>query len=442
MRRPSLNKVLKVGSVGISLLLLTASAFASADGERQLKDPDPKIRVMGAKLLGQEEDPNNVPILATAVQDKDEKVRMAVVKSLVHLGTRASLAPLSKAVQDGIPEIRYLAIDGLINFYLPGYIDTGFGGFFRSIGNKVEGMFSDTDTAVVAADVKADPDVIKTLSNALNGAPDTETRVRAARALGILRAQTAVPDLLQAAFSNNVDVILATLGAFNKIKDPSVGPRITFLLNYPQKSVQEAAATTVGLLRTESAIPDLQKMFQNASDKEKDVRAAALDALAFMPTKDTAALFTQYLADKDKRLRTSSALGLGRLQDASYLPTLQKAAGAEKDTSVRLALDFAFVKNGKLDGLSELVSNLSSRVHRGEAVPYLTELAREPKIRESLRPYLGSRDADVRKNLCDVYAASGDAASISYLEDLTRDRDPEVANEANRAIRIIRARGI
>jgi len=28
------------------------------------------------------------------------------------------------------------------------------------------------------------------------------------------------------------------------------------------------------------------------------------------------------------------------------------------------------------------------------------------------------------------------------LEDLTRDRDPEVANEANRAIRIIRARGI
>lgn len=420
-------------------LLLAATAFASADAEKQLRDSDPKVREKAAKQLGQEDNPANVSILATAVQDQDEKVRMAVVKSLIYLGTPASLAPLSKAVEDGFPEIRFLAIDGLVNFYLPGYLDTGFGGFFRSLGSKVEGLFSDVDTAVIYADVKTDPDVIRTLAVAVNGAPDMATRARAARALGILRAQAAVPELLKATFSNNVDVIKAALGAFGKIKDTSVGPRISFLLNYPQKSVQVLAAGTLGVLRTESAIPDLQRLFQDSNDK--DVRVAALDALSFMPTKQTAPLFAQHLDDKEKNFRISSALGLGRLQDPGYRDALMHAEEGEKDAGVRLALDFALVKQGQLDSLKELVSNLTSRVHRGEARPYLTELAREQPVREALRPYLNSSDADIRKNLCIVYGASGDSASISSLEVLLRDRDAEVANEAGRAIRIIRSRG-
>jgi len=427
--------------LGGFLLMLVAFASASVDAQNQLQDPDPKVREKAAKELGQEDNPANVTALAAAIEDKDEKVRMAVVKSLIRLGSPASLAPLSKAVQDGIPEIRALAIDGLVNFYLPGFVDTGFGGFFRSVGNKVEGLFSDVDTAVIAADVKPDPEVNRTLAIAVDGAPDTETRVHAARALGILRAQDAVPDLLKAAFSNNVNLINAVLVAFEKIKDPSVGPRLLFLLNYPQKSVQQNAASALGLLRTEAAIPDLENLFQNNPD-EKDVRAAALDALAFMPNKDTAPLFVKYMNDKDKRLRASSALGIGRLQDPSYTGRLEQADATEKDTGVRLALDFALVKNGKTDSLAELVSNLTSRVHRGEARPYLIELARDKPVRDALRSYLFSKEAEIRQNLCVVYGASGDSASIPDLEVLLRDRDAAVADEANRAIRLIQARGV
>ena len=425
---------------GAWAVLLPVVALASVEAEQQLKDPDPKVREKAARQLGQEDNPANVTILATAVQDKDEKVRGAVVKSLIRLGTPASLPPLSTAVRDGIPEIRLLAIDGLVNFYLPGYVDTGFGGFFRSVSKKVEGLFTDVDTAVVPADVKPDPDVIRTLGLTVNGAPDTQTRVRAARALGILRAQDAVPELLKAAFSDNVDLINESLRAFGKIQDVSVGQRILFLLNYPQKSVQESAASTLGVLRTEAAIPDLTRMFQNQDDK--DVRAAALDALAFMPTKDTVGLFAKSLDDKDKRLRTSAALGLGRLRDPSYLGALERAEGAEKDTGVRLALDFALVKESKMDPLRELVSNLSSRLHRGEARPYLIELARDPKVRETLVPYLYSKDSDIRRNLCVVFGASGDSSSVSYLDVLLRDPDPEIANEAGRAIRILHMRGM
>ncbi|MDP2734973.1 MAG: HEAT repeat domain-containing protein, partial [bacterium] len=266
--------------------LLAATGLAQVELEKQLQDPDPKFREIAARQLGDLGNPAYVSALAAVVQDQDEKVRMAVVRALVRLGSPASLPPLGLAVRDGIPEIRYLAIDGLVNFYIPGYVDTGFGGFFRSVSKRVEGLFSDVDTLVVDPDVKLDGEVVRTLRQTLTGAPDMNTRSRAARALGIFRAQEALDDLVQAAFSDNVGLIAEVLRALQKIKDTSAGPRITFLLNYPQENIQERAAETVGLLRTEEAIPDLQQLLQNSDSKV--VRATALEALAFMPSAETA----------------------------------------------------------------------------------------------------------------------------------------------------------
>ncbi|MBI3895369.1 MAG: HEAT repeat domain-containing protein [Acidobacteria bacterium] len=426
--------------VSACTFFLAGTGLAQVDLEQQLQDPDPKIRERAARGLGNEGNPAYVPALGTVVQDQDEKVRTAVVKALIRLGSPASLPPLGLAVRDGIPEIRYLAIDGLVNFYIPGYVDTGFGGFFRSVSKRVEGLFSDVDTLVVDPDVRLDEGVVRTLREALTGAPDMNTRIRAARALGILRAQETLEDLVQAAFSNNVGLIEEVLRALQKIKDPSVGPRVIFLLDYPQEHIQERAAETVGLLRTEEAIPDLQRLLRNSSSKV--VRATALEALAFMPTTETAPIFTQYLEDREKAMRTAAALGLGRLKDPNHLGTLDQAWQKEKDKSVGLALAFALVAHGKMEALDELVSNLSSRVREGEARPYLIELAREPAVREALYPQLHNRDADIRRNLCQVFAASGDSTSISYLETLLRDRNSEVSVEAGRAIRLLRSRGL
>src|SRR6185436_7026458 len=114
--------LLAVGSV-----YLAAPAFAQVEAENQLRDPDPKVREKAVRQLGENKNPAYAPVLAPLVQDPDEKVRMTVVRSLIRIGTEASLSPLCRAVRDGLPEIRYLAVDGIVNFYLPGYIDTGFG---------------------------------------------------------------------------------------------------------------------------------------------------------------------------------------------------------------------------------------------------------------------------------------------------------------------------
>jgi HEAT repeat protein len=339
-----------------------------------------------------------------------------------------------------VPEIRYTAIDGIVNFYLPGYVDVGFGGLFRTAGRRFQNLFSDIDTAIVDADTSLSPEVLDTLRKAVTGAPDMQTRVRAARALGILRAREAVPDLLEAAFSNNVDLILEVLRTFQKIQDTSVGPRITFLLQYPQKSVQQRAAITLGLLRTHEAVPELRDLL--ATNRDTDIRVAALDALAFMPLPETAPVFEAFLQDREKRLRAASALALGRLPSANYSGLLLETREKERDAGVRLAMDFALVGNGRMEFLDNLVSALSSRVRVGEARPYLIELARRDAVRDALYPKLYSTDNDIRINLCRVLAASGNSSSISYLEVLLRDSNSEVVEEASRAIRIIRSRGM
>ena len=421
-------------------LLLAAAAGAQVEAENQLRDADPQVRERAVRELGESGNSAYVPVLGQIVRDPDEKVRMTVVKSLIRMGTAASLPPLCVAVRDGLPEIRYLALDGIVNFYLPGYVDTRFGGLFRSVGQRFQNLFSDVDTALVDADTKLNPEVVETLRKTVTGAPDMQTRVRAARALGILRAREAVPELLEAAFSNQVDLIAEVLRAFQKIQDASVGPRIIFLLKYPQQSIQQRAAITLGLLRTHEAIPELRNLLENSGDK--NVRLAALEALAFMPVAETAAVFQAYLNDKEKQMRASAALALGRLKEANYSGILEQSRQKEKDAGVRLALAFALVAHGRMELLDELVSSLGSRVRVGEGRPYLMELARQEAVRNALYPKLYSPDPDIRKNLCAVLAASGNGTSISYLEVLLRDSDAEVVQEASRAIRILRSRGM
>lgn len=422
------------------LCLFTATAWGlQTNLEQQLQDPDPRVRENAVKEIGEQGNPASVATLATLVQDSEERVRVAVVRSLIRLGSPASLAPLTLALNDGIPEIRHQAIDGIINFYLPGYVDTGFGGFFRSVSRRVENMFSDVDTVVADPDINVDPEVLRVFSQSLTGAPDMETRIRIARALGILRVQEAVPALVEACFSENTGLILESLRALQKIKDDTAGARISFLLMYPQEDVQIQAAMTLGLLGAEEAIGELRVTLETSEDE--DVRAAALEALAFMPNESTALLFMRHLMDREEKLRIPAALGLGRLQDPEHLPHVESARQRERNAGVRLALNFALVSHGRLEYVSEIVSELESRARRGEARPYLIELAREDAVRNQLYAHLYSRNTEVRRNLCMVLAASGDSNSIVQLENLQRDRESEVALEAARAIRILRSRG-
>ncbi len=370
-------------------------------------------------------------------------VRVEVVKQLTEIGTQHSLDPLIQATRDNDSEVQIRATDGLVNFYLPGYVDTGFGSSLRRAGTSIKGKFTDTNDQVIDPYVEVRPEVIAALGILARSGSSMESRANAARALGVLRGRAALPDLIEAAHSKNTDVIYESLIAIQKIRDESAGPRVSFLLHDLDSKVQIAAIETAGLLRNKQALPGLKDVLKIARDK--NVRRAALTAIGMLPDPGSRSLYLQYLGDKDDRLRAAAAEGFARLRDPADLPTLQKAWQDEGKTSARLSLAFAQVMLGQtqlseFSPLQYLINNLNSSAYHGVAFPFLVELARDDQVRKALYRPMQTGTKDEKIGLAGVLARSGDQTSVPELQKLSNDPDPEVAKEALRALRTLQAK--
>ena len=111
----------------------------------------------------------------------------------------------------------------------------------------------------------------------------------------------------------------------------------------------------------------------------------------------------------------------------------------------RISLTFAMVMLGRTEisefsPLEYLINNLNSSAYKGDAVPFLTELARNSSARKALYAPLATATKDEKIGLARVLAVSGDKESLPYLEKLSGDTDPEVAQEGLRAVRNLQAR--
>ena len=381
-----------------------------------------------------------IPRLTELLKDPNTDVRVEAVKQLTVL---RALDALVLATHDNQAEVQIHATDGMVNFYLPGYVQTGISGTIKRAGGSIKGKFTETNDQVVDSYVTARPDVITALGSLARGGANMEARANAARAAGILRGKAAVPDLIEALKTKDTDVLYESLIAIQKIRDESAGPKIAFLLRDLNSKVQIAAIETTGLLRTLQAVPDLVDVLKRAKDSK--VRRAALGSLAMMPDATSRPVFQQYLHDKDEKLRGAAAEGYGRLRDPADGAMLEQAWKDETKTSPRISLAFALVKLGNIQisefsPLQFLINNLNSSAYKGEAQPFLTELARDTSVRIALYGTLAAATKDEKIGMARVLAASGDKESVSYLEKLSRDPDGEVAQEGLRAMRSLQAR--
>jgi len=98
------------------------------------------------------------------------------------------------------------------------------------------------------------------------------------------------------------------------------------------------------------------------------------------------------------------------------------------------------VEVSEFSPLEYLVDNLNSAAYKGEAFPFLVELARDGRVRAALYRPLQSGTKDEKIGLAGVLARSGDLSSVPELDKLTNDPDPDVAKEALRAKRTLQAR--
>ena len=384
-----------------------------------------------------------IPKLAALLTNPDVEIRLEAVKQISEIGTQYSLDPLVQATRDSDSEIQIRATDGLVNFYLPGYLKTGFASSVKRVGTSIKGHFTDTNDQVIDPYITPRPDVIAALGALARNGATMDSRANAARAVGILRGKAAIPDLVQALHSKDTAVIYESLVAIQKIRDPEAAPSIAFLLRDLDSKVQIAAIETTGLLLNKSALPDLTDVLKRARDAK--VRRAALTAIAMLPDPSSREIYARYLSDKDEKMRAAAAEGYARLKNPADLPLLEKAYADEGKTSPRLSLAFAQVMLGKTEvsefsPLQFLINTLNSAAYHGEAFPFLVELARDAAVRRSLYPALLQGTKDEKINLARVMARSGDKSDVPQLEKLSHDPDPEVAQEGLRAMRNLQAR--
>ena len=405
---------------------------------------DPKLRVKVIHDLAKA-GANNLPKIEPFLDDSDINVRIEAVKAITDIGTQRSLEPLVKALRDVDPEVQMRATDGLVNFYLPGYIKTGPAASLRRAGTAIMSRFTDTNDQAIDPYVQVRPEIVTGLGKVAHDGAGRDARANAARAVGILRGKAAVPDLIEALHAKEDQIIYESLVALQKIRDPGAGPQITFLLRDLNPKIQSTVLETIGLLQDHSSIPKVRDVLDRSHDAK--VRRAALTALAMMPDAQTHPVFLSYLNDKDDNMRAAAAEGLARYKDSGDVVTVTKAYDAETKTKAKLGYAFALVTLGRHESsanapLYYLVTQLESKGYREVAQAYLVEVARDAAVRQALYPYLQPDNTTKQQKigLARVLGASGDRDAVPYLETLSRDTDAEVAQEGLRALRNLRAR--
>ena len=145
-----------------------------------------------------------MPKLQELLKNPDRAVRLEAVKQITEIGTAREPRSADRwPPRITIRKSQIMATDGLVNFYLPGYVKTGIGASLRRVGGSIKGKFTDTNDQVIDAFVEVRPEVIEGLGKLARGGGNMDARANAARALGILRGKAAVPDLVEAARSKN-----------------------------------------------------------------------------------------------------------------------------------------------------------------------------------------------------------------------------------------------
>jgi len=407
--------------------LLAASPLAAAtkpaftDLLANLKSPTAKTRAEAAAALGQSRRREAIAPLAALVRDPEVKVRLAVVKALRELRDLSAIPALVTSLQDGEPQIREEALGTIVEIYSE-----------RERAGPVDRFldaFSDEyDRASVPPFTAVDPSVISALGAALH---DEQKAIRreAALALGILDGRAALRELQAALQDPEPEVRGAAATAIGKIGTEADGRALIPLLADDSMEVKNRALQALGTLRVREAGPALREAYEANRRKEYGLRVLA--CLSRIADPSQADLFRELLQDPDTDRRRLAVEGLGRVADASLLPSFKKDYQRESNPELKLAYAFAITRLGDRAFGDSLVLALSGSASK-RAREYLLELG--PSLLPDLYPYLNDQDAEIRAALCDVIAQMGDPAAIPKLEPLLNDPNSKVADRANRAV--------
>ena len=218
--------------------------------------------------------------------------------------------------------------------------------------------------------------------------------------------------------------------------DPMVGDGMVGALNDGDRGIRIEAMRALGSMRYDRAVAALAEQFQYFGKGE--LAEAALDALAHIAHPASALILLPQLASKDETLKVTAIEGLARIGDANRRPNIESVLTGDGDDRVQLAGAFAAVllSDAPLDRITEALRRpkLADRARH-----YLVAVARGRSA--AFSRHAQDPDVQIRTGVADALGLAGDTAALPIVEKMLRDRDPQVARAAERAVARLSALG-
>lgn len=397
-----------------------------------LESANPKERIEAVEKLALTGRTENVAPLAEALRKEPKSdVRAAMVAGLGRIGVAEVIPVLTQSLQTDLDkDVRLQVVDSFQRLYIPvnntGPIETIFG--------KVKSVFALPDRPLVHDAASVNPLVNAALAESMQKDFSQEVRAAAARALGSLRARDRLAVMVATLESpqnrEHLEVRLEIVESLGFLQDNAAGPALERALQDSSSRIRQAAILSIGLVGYKAARPALENIHR--TDRSIESRKRALEAIALLRDPEAAPLLESLLGSPDDKYRELAAEGLGRI---GHDPEILKARyDTEKKTNVRNALAFALIAADQKGYFNELANALDSR-QAYQAEVYLFELGKyEGKLPE-LHNYLKSASPRVRARITRILGDIADPSSRPLIEELTKDKDSEVAGEAIVALR-------
>ena len=390
----------------VSSLLLCGTAAAQQarfdDVVRNLRNPDPKVRLNAVRLLRESKYPEAAAPVAALLADPVDEIQLEAIG-----------AELSLFLVNDIPAKKRVAL----------VVEVRNGG-------QAQAAFDMGPMGVWPH--PAQPELVRGLLQAVND-ENGKVRIEAIYALGTI-ARAPFPDdltplLIKALDHYDPAVRAAAARVTGRLQVKTAGDQLIKAMNDSNRDVRYAAMRALGDLREERAVEAIAEQLSFYGKGEG--AWTALDALARIGHVSSVPLFKARLTDKDPYLRRAAAEGLARSGDRSEIPALEVAAGNDSSDMVRASMAFAMQKLGR-HYLGRLVEFLDSPKTAAQAAGYFLELG--PSIVPDLAPLLQDPSPVIRANLAQVLGELGGPVSVAALQPLTEDRDHDVAQSAAQAL--------
>jgi len=163
-----------------------------------------------------------------------------------------------------------------------------------------------------------------------------------------------------------------------------------------------------------------------ARAQDEGARAAGADS----------ATVARKLSSRNPLERRAAAEELARLVSVEHRRLVEGYRAQEKDSRVKLALEWALYRMGRNESLYPLVRALDERKQAEQSVAYLKQLEGPAP----LYVFLNRVNGNTQIRLLEVLAAVGDRDTLERLKPFTESLDPGIADAARFAEREINIR--